>query len=66
LVINKIDLASHVGADLSVMEHDAKKIRKEKPFVFINCKADVGIKQVVEYIIRDVLFEQPPKTLLHH
>lgn len=66
LVINKIDLASHVGADLSVMEHDAKKIRKEKPFVFINCKADVGIKQVVEHIIRDVLFEQPPKALLHH
>ena len=66
LVINKIDLASHVGADLSMMENDAKKIRNEKPFVFVNCKTDIGIKQIAEHIIKDVLFEQPPKTLLHH
>jgi urease accessory protein len=66
LIINKIDLASQVGADLSIMEHDAKKIRKEKPFVFVNCKTGAGIKQVVEHIVSGVLFEQPPKTLLHH
>lgn len=65
LVINKIDLASQVGADLSMMEHDAKKMRKEKPFVFVNCKNDVGIKEIAEHIVRDVLFEQPPKALLH-
>jgi len=65
LVINKIDLASQVGADLSMMEHDAKKMRKEKPFVFVNCKNDTGIKEIAEHIIRDVLFEQPPKALLH-
>jgi urease accessory protein len=65
LVINKIDLASQVGADLSMMEYDAKKMRKEKPFVFVNCKIDVGIKEIAEHIVRDVLFEQPPKALLH-
>lgn len=65
LVINKIDLASQVGANLSMMEHDAKKMRKERPFVFVNCKNDTGIKEIAEHIIRDVLFEQPPKALLH-
>jgi len=38
LVINKTDLASYVGADLSIMERDAKLIRSNKPFEFVNCK----------------------------
>src|SRR5919205_965212 len=45
LVINKIDLAPHVGADLKIMERDAKSIRKGKPFVFVNCKTGQGIKE---------------------
>jgi urease accessory protein UreG len=38
LVINKIDLAPYVGADLSVMERDAKRMRRERPFLFTNLK----------------------------
>lgn|SRR5574338_407078 len=62
LVINKIDLASHVGADLGIMKHDAKVMRKEKPCVFVNCKDGTGIQQVADHIISDVLFEEPPKA----
>jgi len=51
LVINKIDLAQHVGASLDVMERDAKKMRGDKPFVFTNLKLGEGLDQVVEFII---------------
>jgi len=50
LVINKIDLAPHVGASLEVMERDAKKMRGEKPFVFTNLKLGEGLDQIVEFI----------------
>jgi urease accessory protein len=64
LVINKIDLAMMVGADLEVMKRDAEKIRKEKPFLFINCKTDEGIKKVTERIIYDVLLGSAPKSTI--
>lgn len=63
LVINKIDLAPHVGADLAIMERDAKEVRGDKPYVLVNCKTGQGIEQVTEHIIRDILFEAAPKTL---
>jgi urease accessory protein len=63
LVINKIDLAPHVGADLSIMERDAKEVRVDKPYVLVNCKTGQGIEQVTEHIIRDILFEAAPKTV---
>jgi len=63
LVINKIDLAPHVGADLSIMERDAKEVRGDKPYVLVNCKTGQGIEQVTEHIIRDILFEATPKTV---
>ncbi|MRN39886.1 MAG: urease accessory protein UreG [Nitrosopumilales archaeon] len=63
LVINKIDVAPYVGADLSVMERDAKIIRGGKPYVFVNCKDGQGTEEVTEHIIRDVLFEAPPKVV---
>ncbi len=63
LVINKIDLAPHVGADLSIMERDAKEVRGDKPYVLVNCKTGQGIEQVTEHIIRDILFEAAPKTV---
>ncbi len=63
LVINKIDLAPYVGADLSVMERDAKIIRGNRPFVFVNCKTGEGIDKVVEHVVRGVLFEAPPKSI---
>ena len=57
LIINKIDLAPLVGADLSVMERDAKAQRGDKPQVFTNLKEGVGVEAVIEWIKRDVLFE---------
>lgn len=60
LVINKIDLAPHVGADLTVMEHDATATRHGKPIVFTNLKTGEGLDRVVAWIRRDVLFEAEP------
>lgn len=54
LVINKIDLAPYVGADLSVMERDAQKMRGDRPFVFTNLKAEQGLPAIVEFIVRYV------------
>ena len=50
LVINKIDLAPHVGASLAVMERDASRMRGAKPFVFANVRAGDGVDAVVEFI----------------
>ena len=55
LVINKIDLAPHVGASLDIMERDAKKMRGEKPFIFTNLKNGVGTDQVEQFIINQGL-----------
>ena len=51
LVINKIDLAPHVGASLDVMDRDAKKMRGERPFVFSNLKTGEGLKDIETFII---------------
>jgi len=56
LVINKTDLAPHVGADLAVMDRDARKQRGEKPIVFTNLKSGEGVEEVARWIRRDVLF----------
>lgn len=50
LVINKIDLAPLVGADLSVMDRDAKKMRNDKPFIFSNLKDGTGVADIVAFI----------------
>ena len=52
LVINKIDLAPLVGADLGVMDRDAKKMRGERPFLFSNLKGDIGVQEVRDFIVR--------------
>ena len=57
LVINKIDLAPHVGADLAVMERDAKRMRGERPFLFTNLKSGEGAERAVAWIRTDLLFE---------
>src|SRR4026209_1425243 len=63
LVMNKIDLAQYVGADLSIMERDAQAVRENKPYVLVNCRTGQGVKEVTEHIIRDFLFESPPKAV---
>lgn len=51
LIINKIDLAPLVGADLDVMDRDAKKMRGERPFFFSSLKNDTGLEQIASFII---------------
>ena len=50
LVINKIDLAPLVGADLDVMDRDAKKMRGDKPFIFSNIKAGNGVQEIAGFL----------------
>lgn len=50
LVINKIDLAEHVGADLKVMAADARKMRGDRPFVFTNLKTGEGLGDIADFI----------------
>jgi urease accessory protein len=50
LVINKIDLAVHVGADLQVMDRDAQQMRGTKPFVFTNLKTQTGMSDVLAFL----------------
>ena len=57
LVINKIDLAPHVGADLAVMEADAKRMRGARPFLFTNLKSGAGVPEVVGWL-REKMAEQ--------
>ena len=51
LVINKIDLAPLVGADLGVMDRDARKMRGERPFVFANLKAGDGLAHIADFVL---------------
>jgi urease accessory protein len=52
LVINKTDLAPHVGASLEVMERDTKRMRGERPFVFTNLRSGEGVPAVVDFLER--------------
>jgi urease accessory protein len=56
LVINKIDLAPYVGADLNVMARDSAAIRQGKPYLFLNCKSGEGLDAVIDRLLGDVLF----------
>lgn len=51
LIINKIDLAPHVGASLDVMKRDAERMRGERPFVFTNMKTEEGVNRIREFIV---------------
>ena len=57
MIINKIDLAPYVGADLDIMEKDSKIMRGDKPTLFCDLKSYKGIDEVVEWIKRESLFE---------
>ena len=58
LVINKIDLAPHVGASLDVMARDSKAARGDRPFVFTNLKSGEGVPEVIAWIERELLFDR--------
>ena len=62
LIINKIDLAPLVGADLSVMDRDAKVQRGERPFVFCDLKRHHNLDQVIAWIEREVLFARQSRA----
>ena len=59
LVINKIDLAPYVGADLEVMARDSKLMRGARPFIFTNLKQGAGLDDVVTWIKSNVLLDYP-------
>ena len=50
LVINKTDLASHVGADLDVMRRDSLKMRGERPFLMVSLRQNEGVEEVVQWV----------------
>jgi urease accessory protein len=52
LIINKVDLAPLVGADLAVMDRDARKMRGERPFIFTNLKENRGVAEIADFIVR--------------
>ncbi|MCZ6868929.1 MAG: urease accessory protein UreG [Gammaproteobacteria bacterium] len=63
LVINKIDLAPHVGASLEVMERDSRRMRNERPFVFSNLKTGVGLDRIESFLISEgMLRDQATST----
>jgi urease accessory protein len=63
LVINKIDLAPLVGANLAVMDSDARKMRAGKPFVFSNLKDNTGVQNIIAWIKRELLLEDQPEII---
>lgn len=62
MIINKIDLAPLVGADLGVMERDATVQRGKRPFLFCDLKREHNLAAVIEWIEREVLFGKKPKA----
>lgn len=57
LIINKTDLAPLVGADLGIMDRDAKKMRGDRPFLFTNLKNLDGLSEVVDFVVNDGMLE---------
>jgi len=66
LIINKIDLAPYVGADLNVMESDARLMRKGNPFVFTNLMSLEGVDSVINWIKKYALTEEVGEVALWH
>jgi urease accessory protein len=58
LLINKMDIAPYVGADLSVMDRDARKMRGSKPYIFTNMKSGAGLEAVITWVEHSVLMSE--------
>lgn len=65
-VINKIDLAPYVGADLAVIRKEAGERRGSKPIAYTNCKTGEGLDRVIQFILETVLFRKPPSVGMFH
>lgn len=65
LIINKIDLASHVGANLEIMARDARRMRGDRPFVFTNLHTGEGVDQVIDFIVKQGLLDEV-RSQQHH
>ena len=63
LIINKIDIAQYVDADLGVMERDARTQRGTKPFIFTDMKRGVGLDELIAWIETDVLMIEPAEQV---
>jgi urease accessory protein len=63
LIINKIDLAPYVGASLEVMEHDARKMRADKPFLFSNLKTGQGLQDILRFIETQGMLKATPAAV---
>jgi len=63
LLINKIDIAQYVDADLGVMERDARKQRGAKPFIFTDMKRGTGLDELIAWIETDVLMIEPAEQV---
>ncbi len=62
LIINKTDLAPHVGASLEVMERDARAMRGDRPFGFTNLKSGEGVDAVVDFIVTQSVLDPRPSN----
>src|SRR5687767_7705291 len=60
LLINKIDLAPYVGADLAVMDRDSRKMRGDRPFLFADLRSEKGKEELLTWLRREVLFGLQP------
>lgn len=52
LIINKTDLAPYMGADLNVMAHDSRLMRRDRPFLFTNLRDDEGVMEIARFIMQ--------------
>ncbi|ANG63958.1 urease accessory protein UreG [Marinobacterium aestuarii] len=57
LIINKIDLAPYVGADLNVMDQDTRRMRPNKPYVFTNLKLGTGVDEIIAFVIKQGMLD---------
>lgn len=62
LIINKTDLAPHVGASLDVMDRDARKMRGAQPFVFSSIKHNEGLQDIIDFIVKQGLLPERRRT----
>jgi len=60
LIINKVDIAEHVGASLEVMDRDTRKMRNGRPFVLANVETTKGIGEIIRFIVEEGMLKQSP------